>query len=153
LRRDALAQGAADERGAALVLALLAIVLLLALGGALIVLTMTETKIAATFRDGVAALYAAEAALDRALVDINAAGDWSAFDPARRIYPPTPLRDLVPGIDDGGVFVDVWVSPGPGPGTQAVQAHARREQVTRTLEAIVARGDGGLRLLSWRELR
>ena len=154
MRRDATADPAAGERGTALVLALLAIVLLMTLGGALIVLTITETTIAATFRDGLEALYAAEAALDRALVEVNATVDWSTFDPPRQIHAATPLSEVVPGIAlEPGMSVDVWVSRGPGPGTLTLQARARRQQLARTLEAVVTRGDGGLRLLSWREVR
>ena len=66
-----------DERGVALVLTLMSMVLLLTLGGALAVLTATETTIAASFRDGVEAFYAAEAGIARAVVDLRTA-DWSA---------------------------------------------------------------------------
>lgn len=66
-----------DERGVALVLALMAMALLLTLGGALAVLTATETTIAARFRDGLEAFYAAEAGIARAVVDLRTA-DWHA---------------------------------------------------------------------------
>lgn len=67
----------ADERGIAVVLALMGIVLVTVLGGALAVLTATETTIAARFRDGLEAFYAAEGGIARALVDLRAA-DWDA---------------------------------------------------------------------------
>jgi hypothetical protein len=151
---DAVANRVSGERGAALVLALLAIVLMMTLGGALIVLTITETMIAATFRDSVEVLYAGEAALDRALVDVGNTGDWSVFDPPRQIYARTPFGDVLPGIDaDPRMSIDVRVGPGPVAGTLAVQARATRGRVARMFEAVVTRGDDGLRLLSWREVR
>ena len=64
-----------DERGIALVLALMGMVLLTTLGGAVVVLTSTETTIAARFRDGLEAFYAAEGGIARALVDLRTA-DW-----------------------------------------------------------------------------
>ena len=71
----------ADDRGLALVIALLAIALLMALGLAVVLTTMTEDRIAAAYRDGVEALYAADAAVERALQDLPAAGGWnSIFD-------------------------------------------------------------------------
>jgi hypothetical protein len=71
----------ADDRGVALVITLLAIALLMALGLAVVLTTMTEDRIAAAYRDGVEALYAADAAVERALQDIPAAGGWnSIFD-------------------------------------------------------------------------
>ena len=67
-----------DERGLALLVVLMATTLLLALGGGLVALTTTEARIAATFRDGLAALYGCDAAIARALRDLAASGDWSA---------------------------------------------------------------------------
>ena len=66
-----------DEHGVALVLTLMSMVLLLTLGGALVLVTATETSIAARFRDGLEALYAADAGIARALVDLRTA-DWTA---------------------------------------------------------------------------
>jgi hypothetical protein len=66
-----------DEHGVALVLALMSIVLLLTLGGALALVTATETTIAARFRDGLEAFYAVEAGIARAIVDLRTA-DWDA---------------------------------------------------------------------------
>ena len=52
-------------------------VLLTTLGGALVVLTATETRIAASYRDGLEVFYAAEAGIASALVDLRTA-DWGA---------------------------------------------------------------------------
>jgi hypothetical protein len=73
----ALRQCGNDERGVALVMALMSIALLLTLSGAIVVLTATETTIAARFRDGLEAFHTAEAGIARALVDLRAA-DWEA---------------------------------------------------------------------------
>jgi hypothetical protein len=66
-----------SERGVALVLAVMAMTLLLTLGGALVILITTESTIAARFRDGLEAFYAAEAGIARAIVDLRTA-DWDA---------------------------------------------------------------------------
>jgi hypothetical protein len=59
-----------------LVAALMVMLLMSALGAALILLTSSETMIAANFRNSLAALYAAEAAADQALAEVAAVGDW-----------------------------------------------------------------------------
>lgn len=66
-----------DERGAALVVALQTVAIVMALGAALVLLTTTESAIASNFRAGAEALYAADAALERALVDLRASADWT----------------------------------------------------------------------------
>jgi len=60
-----------NERGLALIIALLAMTLMLALGGALVLLTSSETVIAANFRGGHEAFYAADAAFERALAGLR----------------------------------------------------------------------------------
>jgi hypothetical protein len=130
-----------DEHGVALVLTLMSIVLLLTLGGALIVVTSTETTIAARFRDGLEAFYAADAGIARAVVDLRTA-DWDAaragtsrssfadngFDLAaarrdldgvaeERDWHPFAygqFSDLVPGAAaDGRLSVVLWVAAEP----------------------------------------
>ena len=65
------------QRGAALVLALFAISFLMALGSVLILLSTAETLIAANHRAAAEAFYAADAALERTLVDLNVVLDWN----------------------------------------------------------------------------
>jgi Tfp pilus assembly protein PilX len=67
------------EDGVALVVALMAMLLLTVLGAALVLTTSSETIIAANFRSGAEALYAADAALERAVNDLVAEPDWSAL--------------------------------------------------------------------------
>jgi hypothetical protein len=65
-----------DERGVALVIALMVSSLLMALAGALLLTTMTERKIAGGFGRDAEARYAAEAAIERVVPDLAAAADW-----------------------------------------------------------------------------
>jgi Tfp pilus assembly protein PilX len=67
-----------SERGVALVLALMTMVLMVALGAALVLITSSETIIAANFRAGHEAFYAADAAFERALADLRSVPDWTS---------------------------------------------------------------------------
>jgi hypothetical protein len=66
-----------NERGAALITALMAMLLLSALGLALVLTTSTETMIAGNFRDGQEALYAADAGVERVMDDLLTVPDWN----------------------------------------------------------------------------
>jgi hypothetical protein len=66
-----------DDRGAALVIALLALMLLMALGVTLVLNTATEVLIAAQFRTSQEAFYAADAAVQRAADGLSASPDWN----------------------------------------------------------------------------
>ena len=171
-----------DERGVALLLALLGMVLLMTLGGALVELTTTETRIAASFRDGVEAFYAAEAGIARAVADLRTA-DWDAvragatkssvtdeaFDLVAagrdldvvsggrgwRPYAYGSVADLV-GTDAGRrLSVVVWVAADPAvDDTLIVRSHAYGPGgVRRMLEATVSQARGGPRVRAWRERR
>jgi len=65
------------ERGAALVTALMALLLLTALGFALVLSTTTETMITGNFRGGQEALYAADAGVERVMDDLLTVPDWN----------------------------------------------------------------------------
>ena len=65
------------EDGAALVIALLVAVLLGGIGAVVISITITETLIAAAYRNSVETSYAADAAFERALTDLASLPDWS----------------------------------------------------------------------------
>jgi hypothetical protein len=152
------------ERGVALVLALLALVVLAMVGGALVTVTITETAIAARFRDGVQAFYAADGALERALAEVAAAPDWAALidplpaaasDPSWRVLIDGPATDVL-GSDDADrrLVVSVWLRAGPSDGLLTLRARAAGTQgVARTIEAVAARGEGGVRLVTWAEAR
>lgn len=66
-----------DDRGVALIIALMAMMLMMALGTALILTTTTETHISANFRNNSEGLYAADAALERAVNDVLTVPDWN----------------------------------------------------------------------------
>ncbi len=68
----------ADERGMALLVALMAILLVMALGTALVLAASVESTITRNFRNSSGALYAADAGLERAVGDLNAIADWNA---------------------------------------------------------------------------
>src|SRR6266542_1364049 len=65
-----------NARGAAIVIALLAMLLLMALGLILVLTTATETMIAAQFASGQEAFYAADAGLQYAAEELVTA-DWN----------------------------------------------------------------------------
>ena len=67
----------ADERGIALLIALMSTLLLTALGLALVMTTMTETMISANYRDGGEAMYAADAGVERVMQDLLTVPDWN----------------------------------------------------------------------------
>ncbi len=65
------------DRGSATVLMLMAIGLCAALATGLFLTSSVEVTVASQFRDQRAAFYAAEAIVERALVDLAALGDWT----------------------------------------------------------------------------
>jgi len=67
-----------DERGMALLVALMAILLVMALGTALALGASVESTITRNFRHSSGALYAADAGLERAAGDLKAITDWNA---------------------------------------------------------------------------
>jgi hypothetical protein len=69
--------GIADERGTALIIALMVMLLLMALGIGLTLVTTTETRIAGNHRAGSEALYAADAAIERVMQDLLTVPDWN----------------------------------------------------------------------------
>jgi len=93
---------ATDERGVALVLAMMAVLLLSALGLALAAATATELMIAANYRTGQEAFYAADAAAERALSELPAVASWDPlFDGSLQSTfvdgPPSGARTLADG--------------------------------------------------------
>jgi hypothetical protein len=64
------------EDGIAMIVAMMAMLLMSALGIALLMTSASETMIASNFRDGGEALYAADAVLERSLDDLLTVPDW-----------------------------------------------------------------------------
>ena len=67
------------ERGVALLTVLLMTTLVLALGGGLMVVASTEARIAGHYRDGLQAMYAADALIERVVAELHDANDVSAL--------------------------------------------------------------------------
>jgi hypothetical protein len=67
----------AGEEGTALVIALMAVMLLTALGAAVIMVTNTETSISANYKNSTEALYAADAAVERVVQDLLMVPRWN----------------------------------------------------------------------------
>lgn len=65
------------EDGVALVTAMMALVLMTAIGTALVLSSSTETVIAAQFRNAIAARYAADAMLERGIAELGGVEDWN----------------------------------------------------------------------------
>ena len=65
------------ERGSALVIALMAMMLLTALGAATVMVSRTETAIANNYRNSQEALYAADAAVERVIQDVLMVPRWN----------------------------------------------------------------------------
>jgi hypothetical protein len=68
-----------DERGVALIVALMAVLLLTALGLALVLTTSSETMIAGNFSTAQEGLYAADAGVERAMQDLLTVPDWNTI--------------------------------------------------------------------------
>jgi len=66
-----------DQRGVALLVALFAMLVISAIGGALVLTTISETLIAGNARSARDAFSAADAALERAMADLYETGDWN----------------------------------------------------------------------------
>lgn len=67
----------ADEQGTALIIALMAMMLLTALGATVVMVTDTETRIASNYSSAQEALYAADAAVERVMQDLLMVPRWN----------------------------------------------------------------------------
>jgi hypothetical protein len=66
-----------SERGVVLILVMMSVTLLAVLSGALALVALTETAVAANYRDADEALYAADAAMEYVLQEIARVEDWT----------------------------------------------------------------------------
>jgi Tfp pilus assembly protein PilX len=90
------------EDGVALLIALMAMLLMSALGLALVLTTTSETLIAGNFRNGQEAAYAADAVIERAMDDLLTVSDWNKLldgstQSAFIDGPPSGSRTLLDG--------------------------------------------------------
>ena len=142
----------------ALMLALTGMVLMLTLGGALVILTSTETAIAANFRDAAQTFYAAESGIAAAMMQLETVPDWeTVVNGAPAPFLSRPLRDVVAGATiDLRLSVVVWVTDDPieDPAMLVLRSHAYGAHgAERTVETTVWQSGEGVRVLDWRELR
>lgn len=105
-RRRHTAGAGPDEHGIALVVALMAMLLLTALGMALMLTTTTETMIAANYRDGIEGMYAADAGIERTMQDLLTVPDWNNVittddGVTSRVTSGFTSSDLAPVLSDG----------------------------------------------------
>lgn len=85
-----------------MIVALMAMMLMMALGITLVLTTTTETRIAANYSQGTEALYAADAAVERVMDDILTVPDWNEIlkGNVRSAFvdgSPSGIRDLPDG--------------------------------------------------------
>jgi hypothetical protein len=95
-----------------LLIAMMALSVLTALAATLVLGTMTETAVAASYREGVETFYAAEAAVEFVIQDLAAAPDWEGIAAGEQVSsfvdgPPLGVRqvgavlfDLAAATDD-----------------------------------------------------
>lgn len=84
-----------DERGMALIVALMSMMLLSALGLGLVMTTMSETIITAHYRDSGEAMYAADAGVERVMQELLTVPDWN------RILTGQVQSSLIDGLPTG----------------------------------------------------
>ena len=144
------------EEGVALVIAVLSMMLMGALGSALVLTTMTEASVASNYADGVEAFYVADAAVERTLSDLPEVADWTSLFGVRFDGPSDVLMPGAAGRSQVRVVVTVADAGVAGAILVRGQALGRRD-VQRTVEATVVHtgqtGPAAVRLLAWREVR
>jgi hypothetical protein len=131
----------------------------------LALVTLTETAIAANYRDAVETLYAAEGAVEFALQEIARVEDWPDLTGGRAqaAFVDSPFQDLVPEVVGlSRVDVAVWLaerSPGPkddaaSPRVLSVVGEAHGPGGSRrAVEVLVEKADSSaVRVLAWREV-
>lgn len=99
-----LSRGLQSERGVALVVAVMTMLLMLALGAAVVITTSSEALIAAGFRGSREAFYAVEAGAESAVADLAVEPDWEMV---RNGNVQSPFVDGAPGsrrLEDGSVI-------------------------------------------------
>lgn len=222
---------ARSDRGVALIVAMLLMMLLSALGLSLTMVTTTEERVAHAYSSGSEAFYAVDAALDLAVEELALLPDWSraldgsaassfidrqvlsrpwpggfartaseatafvtcgrtactgtdmdartrerpwgANNPRWQLFAHGLVQDMSPsGAVNSPEYVAVWVGddplenddnafvdgddsrgPNPGRGVLTLLVHAYGVSALRRVEATVAKATGGVRMLSWREIR
>ena len=153
-----------EQGGFALVIVMMTAALMAAMVSSLALVTVTETAVAANYRDASEALYAADAAVEFALQQIARVEDWSDLigESGPTVLVDSPFQDLVPVVGPSKVHVVVWLadrSPEPRDEEAALRVLSVTGQALgargsrRVVEVLVEKADSSaVRLLAWREL-
>jgi hypothetical protein len=128
-RADVAGRRRASESGTALLGVALVVSIGLVVAGVIVLLGASESRIATAHRDGVEARYAAESALDRALLDLQVIGSWD---------------DVLAGLLTGSLTVG---APSPAAGGTIVDLAA---ETIRLQAATDARPGHGPNTPRWR---
>jgi hypothetical protein len=115
-----------EERGAALLLAIALVLILLAIGAAVSIASRTETLIAASFRQAREAVYAAEGAVALAVRDLDGIADWSMVLSGAVTSSFTDGAAIGPRTLPGGGAVVLCCGPSSLTGEVQQRAHAGR---------------------------
>lgn len=143
------------DRGAALIVAILAMTMMTALGAALVLTTLTETRVASAYADGIAVRYAAEGALERVLADLHAHPDWSTLPTT---HSDGPLQALLPAATRAPTYrVRVTIAPGEAENAIVVEARAYGPAAVERAVSMTVERTGGVdtpvvRVLAWAEV-
>jgi hypothetical protein len=129
-----------DERGTALIIALMAMMLLTALGAAVVMVSNTETHIAGNYRNSQEALYAADAAVERVVQDLLLIPRWN---------------DILGGTAQSG-FIDGGMSAVktlPGGGTMNLDTATAQLQADTTALNLWGANNPQWKLFAWGPLQ
>jgi hypothetical protein len=144
---------AQNERGSALIIALLATMLLTALGLTLVMMSNTETAISANYRNSQETLYAADAAVERVVQDLLLIPRWNDVLAGDASVSPscTGVTSFLPKSSTPSAFVDgsTTVSlPNSSQQINLLSATCNMQKATNTLD-LWGPDDPVWRLFAW----
>ena len=144
---------ARSERGSALVIALLATMLLTALGLTLVLMSNTETAISANYRNSQETLYAADAAVERVVQDLLLIPRWNDVLTGDASVAPacTGVTSFLPKSTTTSAFVDASTTVALPSSTQQINllsATCNMQRATNNLD-LWGPDDPAWRLFAW----
>jgi hypothetical protein len=143
----------ADERGSALIIALMATMLLTALGLTLVLMSNTETAISANYRNSQEALYAADAAVERVVQDLLLIPRWNDVLAGDSTVAPScaGVSGFLPKSSTLSAFVDNSTTvtlPNSSQQIDLLAATCGMQRATNTLD-LWGPNDPSWRLFAW----
>jgi len=121
------------ERGSALIIALMAMMLLTGLAAGLVMVSTTETKIASNYSTGQEALYAADAAVERVMQDLLMVPRWNDILQGTSHSAFIDGSMGAPKTLPGGGLLRLCDSTGPDCGTATATGQLQAETDTANL--------------------